>query len=1547
MDSKRLRVSLILSNGENYSILLPNVIKGKYLFEHGSNYYVERCIVVVGRENEWYIKCSAPVAIRDAKIGITNEIRITEGGLVSLDGLATSCMMIADYELEDNDLFSNYALSGQTGSICIGRYETNDIICRNPWISGVHAVICWNGNNISITDQNSSNGTIVNNKLINSAELKAGDRIYVMGLQIVVGVGFLSINGKGGKIAYISQKLKPIKSADDLDSFFIHVPSGRGKKELYNRMPRRRIAMPHKEIELENPPISLNSNQIPLMLRMGGSMVMGGSAALSGNYLMLLTSVLFPILTQKYSDNEKRDYEKRRIEKYSEYLESKKKDIEKQKRLEESVLNRNYPPMDRILHNAQKKEKLWERRYTDNDFLSLRVGYGQLPMNCEIKYPRVRFNMDEDPLEMEVQQLANEDKRLENVPILVDFVKNYVCGIQGDHKLILEFVRILILRLAILHSYDEVKMLFLLDEEELDTMSYIRYLPHVWDEQKTIRLIASNTNETLSVCEYLKKAVADDIANPKTIQDVLKTRPYYFVFALSKSLFDNAEVLKDITQLNANCGVSVVVGFDQIPKDASLLFRLHSNEVNRIVHLREIECADTLFVFDSFSNSTALSCMHIMSNTSLKNLSQSYVLPATITFLEMYGVGKVSHLNVERRWRESNPVKSLAVPVGVTTDGSMFYLDLHQKYQGPHGLVAGMTGSGKSEFLITYILSLCVNFHPDEVSFVLIDYKGGGLAGAFDDPTRGIRLPHLVGTITNLDGSIVQRSLISLQSEVMRRQKVFNEVKKAVDEATMDIYQYQKLYRSGRVSQPMPHLFIISDEFAELKQQEPEFMDQLISIARIGRSLGIHLILATQKPSGVVNDQIRSNARMRVCLKVQERSDSMDMLLRPEASSLKETGRFYMQIGYNEFFALGQSAWSGADYTPSDNVIVQEDKCVQFIDTAGQTVLRIKEPRERGQAEGTQLSAIVKHLSAIAKEQGIVSHQLWPEVLPYQIDVRDMIPTKIKRQDIKIVLGLVDDPAEQRQFPLELCLNKINNLMVVGEMGTGKSSVLMAMLYTLVKNYGSSEANFYLLDYSSHLMRFFGQFPHCGAVLDEGSEDQLDPLFEIINSIIAQRKKLFLKLEVDSFEAARKLTELPLIAVFIDNVPAMLQSKKGEKIFYKLQDYFKEGIRYGVQYIVTMNHANDLPMRAKQEIGERICLTLKDKFEYSELLNCKINALPKEIPGRGICKVDSRPLEWHSCIFSPGGNAESRITEFKTELRSLAQESERKFQAKKLPILSETAQFEDFAFQFTDREIPIGYALPMGKPIALPLHQFSTLSYYLGNPKGKEYIINNILYSISRIKGEYWIIPKHENSVIQRENVQQYFGKECLCAPTSESIAELNRAIFKEIEKRRALLEEFCQQEGIAYEDNKSPKRIHEYMYRKTQPIFILIESLADLSKQLDLLTSLLFSRILYSLKMLNVYAISCFESGDFDNCDSALYTTFNSEGIKVLLGGNYTAQRICQLSAVEKYGDLLPFNSGLMYYRNALHPIKIPCGDVTFSSEEDDDDIFKGCCNG
>lgn len=210
-------------------------------------------------------------------------------------------------------------------------------------------------------------------------------------------------------------------------------------------------------------------------------------------------------------------------------------------------------------------------------------------------------------------------------------------------------------------------------------------------------------------------------------------------------------------------------------------------------------------------------CSEILSNLPLYIDSSEKNMPSSLTFLELFGVGQIEQLNVLNRWKDNNPIKSLKAEIGVNENCDPFILDLHEKQHGPHGLVAGMTGSGKSEFIITYVLSMAVNYSPEEVAFVLIDYKGGGLAGAFVSSELNMKLPHVVGTITNLDKSEINRALSSIDSELRRRQRIFNEVREQSGESTIDIYKYQRMYRDGVVKEPIPHLIIVCDEFAELK----------------------------------------------------------------------------------------------------------------------------------------------------------------------------------------------------------------------------------------------------------------------------------------------------------------------------------------------------------------------------------------------------------------------------------------------------------------------------------------------------------------------------------------------------------------------------------------------------------------------------------------------------------------------------------------------------------------------------------------------------------
>lgn len=1160
-----------------------------------------------------------------------------------------------------------------------------------------------------------------------------------------------------------------------------------------------------------------------------------------------------------------------------------------------------------------------------------------------IEYPPRRFNLQPDELEEEMYALVEKAYFLNDVPIVLPLVDTRVCAVRGKREYMLELIRQMAMQIAVFHSYDEVKIAFFVRPEEQNYFADFGSIPHVWDDRRALRFIATNEVEASRLGEYIKNHIGNG-EEKNSLQKILKNRPYYVIFALDKKLFENHEMVKNLLQEDEICGVSVITAYDELPKESQKVITVYSAMDSVCTTIDTDGGEDTAFQLDTYDTTQIKRTMRVLSNIRLKTEEQNKELPKMITFLELFQVGCVEHLNPMKRWQTNNPIQSLAAPVGVGMDGSLFMLDLHEKRQGPHGLVAGMTGSGKSEFLLTYILSMAINYNPNEVAFILIDYKGGGLAGAFENPQTGVRLPHLVGTITNLDGASIQRSLTSLESELIRRQRLFNETKSLVNEGTMDIYTYQKLYRNHQVEEPIPHLFIISDEFAELKQQQPEFMSKLVSAARIGRSLGVHLILATQKPSGVVDDQIRSNTKFRVCLRVQERSDSMDMLKRPDAAELTDTGRFYLQVGYNEYFALGQSAWCGADYEPQETVIVQTDDAIEILDAAGQTIAKAKRETRRQTSGKKQIVAIVEYLSELAHTNGIQTRQLWEQELPKKLDLDELQMNAAEEKTTTVFLGKVDDPEMQTQFPLRLDLETCGNIMVVGEAGSGKTILLQNILYQLVQKLSPQELSFYILDYSSRMLKLLKPLPHCGAVLQEEDSDMLDEFFKLINTIVAQRKRLFSELEVDSFEAARKLKSLPLVLVVIDNYAGMLNSKSGEKHSYQLQSYLKNSANYGIKYIISCSHLNEISSRVRQEMETRLCLHMKDRYEYGDALGCKVTYLPPDHPGRGLVNVDGRPLEFQTAMMAAHKEEAERTQQIKQMIEMLRNQYGNQTEAQRLAVLSETATYEDFARQFKRGRIPLGIAKQSGKAVALPLKQFSALSLYFGNPAGTRPIIENFLWAANREEMELWVVQRKEKSLF---NWNEENGSGVMLPEQSRvfsldatSISELQSLFLSRIEEQKMLVQKYCEEHEIAGKPDVIYKKTFNYTINHSKPILLLIESFADFCNSLNMISGLIFDKCFKMAQHSHIYVIGCFAQNDFKQLQSrTVYYGFNSDANIMLFGGHFEKQDICVFAESIGSDITLPYNSCVMNYQGRFYPIIMPCGDIK-TEEEDADEL-------
>ncbi|MCP1308154.1 type VII secretion protein EssC [Paenibacillus tyrfis] len=1243
-----MQLSLLKEN-EIHTCVLPERKSGQYWVTQTNLLgYEERVVGVEGVDSQWILKSNPHAVVLDAGSRKVKELVVEPLTIYSILLKKTDeiAILFAEPVSVDRKVFQRYSLPGR-GKIKIGRADGCEIRYANRYTSSVHAELFVSETSIAIRDTGSSNGTFVNGKRTTEQILKPGDMIYIVGLKIIVGSGFIAINNPDGQVSCNPDVLRPCvkpypavpNTEDEIDE---ELPEG----DLFYRSPRFIKEIDRVEIKIDAPPPQVNLEQTPLMLMLGPSITMGMASLFTGLYSLhnalqsngkimnamptlvmsfsvLLGTILWPVLTRRHEAQKRLKQERIRQEKYKLYIQEVRQKIRDAGESQRQVLHENLITLEECVSRIQlRKRTLWERTRRQNDFLKVRLGLGNLPLRVVLKFPEKRFSLEDDGLQEELYRLMEEPKMLEQVPIPLSLTEDWISGMIGTRVEVVDAVKGLIVQLAALHSYDELKLVFIYDKKEGKTWEFVKWLPHVWSDDKSIRFIATEPGEVKELSVFFEKEIArrESITSEEELKEVM---PYYVVFAIDKGLAGKAEMMNGIRKHKNNIGISVIHLYDELknlPKECSLVVEFEGDH-SKIYDKDDTSGKHIAFQPHPFTIQDELQLAVHLANIQLDRSGAGYTLPAMLTFLDLFEVGKVEHLNALTRWRDHDPALSLQTPIGVDTTGERFYLDLHEKYHGPHGLIAGMTGSGKSEFMMTFILSLAVNYHPHEVAFILIDYKGGGMAGAFAN------LPHLAGTITNLDGAAVKRSLVSIQSELKRRQAIFSETSKRLNMSNMDIYKYQRLFRDGNVMEPLQHLFIISDEFAELKTQQPEFMEQLVSAARIGRSLGIHLILATQKPSGVVDDQIWSNSKFRICLKVQEKADSMDVIKRPDAAELSVTGRFYVQVGFNELFELGQSAWGGAPYYPTDRIEKARDESVTVIDNLGRIVKQVKIDKRKTRFHNPtkQLDEVNRYLTAIAKEERISVRPLWLDPLPefiYLDELRESHPVSQQARGVlNPVIGQVDDPANQRQFTMTFPLSKEGNAVIYGAAGSGKTTFLATLLYSLMGEHTPSELHVYILDFASETLRAFSKAPHVGDVLLSHEAEKVNNLFKMLYRETADRKKRFADYGGDYQSYVRSAqTAIPSIVVVVHNYSAFAElfEDKEEAMAYLA----REGLKYGIYFILTALNTGAVRYRVLQNFKQLYVLQLNDAADYSSVLGHVEGVYPSKFKGRGIMKSD-------------------------------------------------------------------------------------------------------------------------------------------------------------------------------------------------------------------------------------------------------------------------------------------------------------------------------------
>lgn len=1145
----------------------------------------------------------------------------------------------------------------------------------------------------------------------------------------------------------------------------------------FNRNTRVQTIVNKDDIEVLDPPAKPQkpkNNLLTRLLPSIGMLLVSGVTAFFGGAMIIMSAVsgVMAIVTSIITlQQSKKDYKKgteERVEKYNAYVAKKRSEIEQIRADEKKTLDKIYiSQAEATTRLGEFSPSLFDRTSTDPDFLCVKLGDGSIEANRKIKYKKQERLEVEDELQLIPEQISDEFKFVHSAPVVCDFKSVNAVGIVGNETYRFNILKNLVVDIAARQYFSDVKMVFVAEEKNADRISWLRMLPHTYDEAAKLRTVITDNESKNIVFEYLYKELTIREQRKKHDSNII-------VFFYDEYGFKNHPISKFVEKAK-DLGVTFVFFGEKeadIPLGCGYIVEAKAEKAMLISTTDSSKTVE--FAYPILETADAKKIVDLLAPVYSEEISLEGTLTKSISMFEMLNILAVDDLNLDERWNRSQVFKSMAAPIGVTTNG-LISLDLHDKAHGPHGLVAGTTGSGKSEILQTYILSMATLFHPYEVGFVIIDFKGGGMVNQFKD------LPHLLGAITNIDGKEIDRSLKSIKAELQKRQRLFAEAE------VNHIDKYIRKFKSGEVKTPLPHLILIVDEFAELKAEQPEFMKELISAARIGRSLGVHLILATQKPSGQVNEQIWSNSRFKLCLKVQSQEDSNEVLKSPLAAEIKEPGRAYMQVGNNEVFELLQSAYSGAPEKMDDTSI--KEFSIYSLSSCGRRTPVYTQKRKK--AEGvntTQLDAIVDYVASYCSSKGVnrLSNICLPPLEDYLT-----VPTNLGDYTLdSIPLGVYDDPDSQYQglAHFNLC---DDNTMIIGASQTGKTNLIQSIIRLISSKYSPKDAVFYIADFGAMYLKNFETLHHVGGVVTISEAEKFKNLFKLLTEEVQRRKARFLDCGLSSYAAYREAgyTDLPHIFFVIDNFSAFKEvyADAYEDQFVYLT---REGISCGISILVTNASTNGLGYRYMSNFACRLSFRCNDAGEYMNIFDrCRMQ--PKDVPGRMLCKLNKELYEMQSFIAFEGEKELDRSNAVKKFVDEINAQYPNEM-GKKIPSIPEVLSFDyidnNYSVKMSGYQYPIALDYSNVDVVTLDLKAWNEFCI-IGKDAGKKLAATNsimaaIHHNVLSKPVEMYIIDGVERQLKSKSDLG-YVEKYTI---DYSEIGSIFDSLMPELEKRHQLL---------------------------------------------------------------------------------------------------------------------------------------------------------------
>ncbi|MFN2555888.1 MAG: FtsK/SpoIIIE domain-containing protein, partial [Nitriliruptorales bacterium] len=1045
----------------------------------------------------------------------------------------------------------------KAGTSVIGRDPSADVVLTSPTVSSRHCALEVDGiGRVIVRDLGSRNGTWIGDKAVfEPRELTAAEILRVGATQLTLLEQLPQDQPLG------LDPLRHLSSAGNIP---------------FNRPPPATFPPAPEPLPLPTPPRGQTPTQPFSWAALLTPLVFGAVMAFVSPYFALFALLSPVMLLGNWWESRRRGAKVSRSEamRYEQEIAAFRERVEFMRRTRAIQLRNELADPAEVLRRAiAPSVRLWERRPGHDDFLRLSAGLGDVPWQPPLA-------QGERP--PEVRKILLELGTLPRVPVPVELSDGGVVGIAGDRDSALALARSLVCQAAVHHGPADLGIAVLTDTEQAGEWDWAKWLPHTRDlgGGDGARLLAGRQADA----EALLRGLLEEKENHDNGPILLAV-----VDAVGLTEGRNAPARAVLRgQAGPVAGIVIAPTVDRLPAVTTTVIELR--DAHGAADLRRPQRGQAVYglLVSGMDTATARDCA-----VSLARFEDPEVdvpggsLPARVDLVALLPWDVFDPEAIRARWHAGGDDPGLLAAIGVSEDGT-FIVDLVR--DGPHGLLGGTTGSGKSELLRTLVMSLALGADPDHLTFVLIDYKGGS---AFDECAR---LPHVVGMVTDLDEHLGARALRCLEAELRHRERVLREA------GAPDLRSYLQLPVARTA--PLPRLMVVIDEFATLAAELPDFIDALVGIAQRGRSLGVHLLLATQRPSGAVKDNIRANTNLRIALRVQDAADSTDVIGVPSAAQISraQPGRGYVRLGPGEVVPIQTAIVTGVTREDASPIEVLPFRFGPQPPTPPQSEAEVTEETP------SDLNRIVTAvLAAFDADDMRPPRQPWPPPLPTDLPLHPLIESAVLPSGT-VPVALADDPDAQAQYPTGWRWEE-GNLLLYGLGGSGTTTTLAALALSLAVHSSPDHLHLYVLDFGAGELLPLANLPHTGAVVGATERERQLRLIRFLREELGRRRQL----------GAARLDE-PRIVLLLDGYTAFradFDDPAAPAVVDDVTRIVAEGPELGVLTVVTADRVGGVPTALAATVAQKWLFRLADPYDYTAF-GVKPGSVPPLPPGRAI-----------------------------------------------------------------------------------------------------------------------------------------------------------------------------------------------------------------------------------------------------------------------------------------------------------------------------------------